>query len=351
LDGLAHRDSGNVAPLVPSIRFPLNFRATLPADIGRGPREAEALAAGERVVISRAGAVSGYTPDLGEEAWRIGIDGLASLIAIDDRLFVGTGTGKVLEVDAASGSEVGATTSAVAGSLGAVGSDVFIIRTPPGLTAIGRDGTVRWRRHESSDVSGLSPSGRVLLFGLGREHIECVDERTGETLWQFRPPGADLALLHDSAIVGEEVVAVFRNRGVYRLRLDDGAIVKHGQPPFLGPSLIMEHAVAFAQHDRLVEFDFIAMREAMTVTYHKQVPSRPPAGLCVARNAVVWTSDVGYVTGVTRTPGLTEKRFWEAATHDWGFLQPAVNPFVSGNYLYVQPHGHVALACFEMSPA
>jgi hypothetical protein len=113
----------------------------------------------------------------------------------------------------------------------------------------------------------------------------------------------------------------------------------------------MEHAVVFAQPDKLVEFDFVAMRELIPITYHSQVPTRPPAGLCVGRSATVWTSDVGYVTGVTRTPGMTEKRYWEAATHDWGFMQAGVNPFVAGNYLYVQPLGPVALACFEMAPA
>lgn len=45
---------------------------------------------------------------------------------------------------------------------------------------------------------------------------------------------------------------------------------------------------------------------------------------------------------------MTEKRFWEVATHDWGFMQAGVNPFVAGTYLYVQPLGPVALACFEM---
>ena len=347
MDGLSHRDSGNVAPLVPALRFPLRLRATLPADIGKGRRETEALAVGDRIVLSRVGAVSGYSLDLADEIWRLGMDALASLIAVDDRVFVGTGTGRVIELEAASGREIASTTSGVVGSLGAVGSDVFVIRTPPGLTAIGRDGVARWRRPESSDVAGLSGDGRVLVFGLGREHIEVVDEATGATIWQFKPP-AEVAQLHDCAIVGDEVIAVFRNRGVFRLRLDDGAIVKQGQTPVLGPSLIMEHAIVFAQQDKLVEFDFRAMRELITLTYHSHVPSRPPAGLCVARNATVWTSDVGYVTGVTRTPGMTEKRFWEVATHDWGFMQAGVNPFVAGNYLYVQPLGPVALACFEM---
>lgn len=351
MDGLTHRDSCNVAPLVQTLRFPLRLRGTLPADIGKGRREAEAVAVGDRLVISRPGAVSGYSLDLADEVWRLGLDGVASLISVDDRVFVGIGTGKVIEVDAVSGAEVYTTTSGVVGSLGAVSSEVFVIRTPPGLTAIGRDGVVRWRRQESSDVAGLSSDGKVLLFGLGREHIEVVGELSGETLWQFKPPSTELALLHDCAIVGDDVIAVFRNHAVYRLRLDDGTVVKHGRAPSLGPSLIMEHAVVFALPDKLVEFDVVAMRELLTVTYHSQVPTRPPAGLCVARNATVWTSDVGYVTGVTRTPGMTEKRFWEVATHDWGFMQASVNPFVAGNYLYVQPLGHVALACFEMSPA
>jgi hypothetical protein len=351
VDGLSHRDSGNVAPLVHTIRFPLRLRSTLPADIGKGRREAEAVAVGDRIVLSRAGAVSGYSLDLADEVWRLGMDALASLVSVEDRVFVGTGTGRVVELDAATGAEIASTTSGVVGSLGAVGAEIFVIRTPPGLTAIGRDGNVRWRRQESSDVAGLSADGKVLLFGLGREHIEVVDERSGATLWQFKPASAEIALLHDCAIVGDEVIAVFRNRGVYRLRLADGSIAKQGQTPVLGPSLILEHAVVFALPDKLVELDFGAMRPLLTVTYHAQIPTRPPTALCVGRSATVWTSDVGYVTGVTRTPGMTDKRFWEAATHDWGFMQAGVNPFVAGNYLYVQPLGPVALVCFEMAPA
>jgi PQQ-like domain len=351
VDGLTHRDNGNVAPLAGSIRFPLRLLATLPADIGRGPRESEAVLAGDHVVVSRFGGVSGYSPDLESEEWRLPVDGVGSLIAIGERVFVGNGTGQVLEVDAASGATVSATTSTVPGSLGSVGPDVYIIRTPPGLTGITRDGRIRWRRQESSDVAGMSPEGQVLLFGLGREHIECVDALTGETIWQFRPGGTDLALLHDCAIVGEDVIAIFRNRGVYRIRLADGTVLGNGQPPFLGQSLIMEHAAVFAQHDKLIEYDFVAMRPAVKVEYHQKVPNRPPCGLCVGRNAIVWTSDVGYVTGVTRMPGVTPNRFWEAATHSWGFMQAAVNPFVSGSYLYVQPQGSVALACFEMPEA
>jgi hypothetical protein len=345
---LTHRDNGNVAPLARSIRFPLRLLATLPADIGRGARESEAVVAGDHIVVSRFGGVSGHSLDLANERWQLPVDGVASLIAIGERVFIGNGVGQVLEVDAATGSTVSATQSTVPGSLGSVGPDVYIVRTPPGLTGIARDGTVRWRRQESSDVSGMSAEGQVLLFGLGREHIECVDAATGETIWEFRPDGVDLALLHDCAIVGQEVIAVFRNRGVYRLRLADGTVMKHGQPPFLGPSLVMEHAVVFAQHDKLIEYDFVDMRAAVAVEYHHQVPHRPPSALCVARNAIVWTSDVGYVTGVTRVPGMTAARFWETATRTWGFMQAAISPFVSGDYLYVQPQGSVALACFEM---
>jgi hypothetical protein len=351
VDGLTHRDPANVAPLARSIRFPLRLLTTLPADIGRGARESEAVLAGDRVVVSRFGGVSGYTADLQTEEWRVPIDGVASLIAIDARVFVGNGTGQILEVDAATGATVAATKSTVPGSLGAVGPDVYIVRTPPGLTGISRDGSIRWRRQESSDVSGMSAEGRVLLFGLGREHIDCVDASTGETIWQMRPGGTELALLHDCAIVGDEVIAIFRNRSVYRIRLADGTVVKHGQPPFLGQSLIMEHAAIFAEHDKLIEYDFVEMRPSVIVEFHPKVPTRPPAALCVGRNAIVWTSDVGYVTGVTRAPGMTAARFWEAATHSWGFMQAAVSPFVGGKYLYVQPQGSVALACFEMPEA
>jgi hypothetical protein len=350
LDGLTHRDSANVAPLADTIKFPLRQRGTLPTDIGRGQKSAEALFAGGHVVISRAGAVCGYSPDLETEAWRIGDEAVASLISRDDRVFIGSGNGRVIEVDAATGGELSATRGSVVGSLGAVGTDAYIFRTPPGLTGVARDGTVLWHTRESSDVSGVSPDGKVLLFGLGREHIEVVDERTGKRVWEFRPPVNELALLHDSAIVGEDVVAVFRNGVVYRLRLSDGKLLAHGKPPYLGQTLIMEHAVAIALHDRLCEFDFMTMKEASTVIYD-MVPSRPPDGLCVARNAIVWTSDVGYVTGVSRRPGLTASRFWEQPTHAWGFMQSGVNPFVGGRYLYVQPQGVVALAAFEMSEA
>jgi hypothetical protein len=348
VDGLTHRDSANVAPLADSIKFPLRQRGTLPTDIGRGQKSAEALFAGGHVVVSRAGAVCGYSPDLEREVWRLGEDAVASLISIDDRVFIGSGNGRVMEVDAATGAEISTTRGTVAGSLGAVGTDAYILRTPPGLTAVGRDGTVIWHTREASDVSGISADGKVLLFGLGREHVEVVDEKTGKPLWDFRPPVNELALLHDSAIVGDDVVAVFRNGVVYRLRLEDGKLLAQGKPLFIGPSLIMAHAVAFALHDRLSEFDFMTMREASTVIYD-MVPSRPPDGLCLARNAIIWTSDVGYVTGVSRRPGLTASRFWEQPTHAWGFMQAAVNPFVGGRFLYVQPQGVVALAAFEMA--
>jgi hypothetical protein len=348
LDGLTHRDSANVAPLADAIKFPLRQRGTLPTDIGRGQKSAEVVFAGGHIVISRAGAVCGYSPDLDREVWRIPDEAVASLISIGDHVFIGSGNGRVTEVDAATGAEIAATRGSVVGSLGAVGTDAYILRTPPGLTGVSRDGTVLWHTREASDVSGVSTDGKVLLFGLGREHIEVVDERTGKPVWEFRPPVNELALLHDSAIVGEHVVAVFRNGVVYRLRLSDGTLVAQGKPPYLGQTLIMEHAVAIALHDRLCEFDFMTMKEASTIIYD-MVPSRPPDGLCVSRNAIVWTSDVGYVTGVSRRPGLTASRFWEQPTHAWGFMQTGVNPFVGGRFLYVQPQGVVALACFEMA--
>ena len=158
----------------------------------------------------------------------------------------------------------------------------------------------------------------------------------------------ELALLHDSAIVGDDIVAVFRNGVVYRLRLADGKLLAQGKPLFLGQSLIMAHAVAFALHDWLLEFDFMTMREASTVIYD-MLPSRPPDGLCVARNAIVWTSDVGYVTGVSRRPGLTASRFWEQPTTPGASCRRPSIPSSAASSCTVQPQGVVALVCFEMT--
>ena len=173
MDGLTHRDCANVAPLADTIKFPLRQRGTLPTDIGRGQKSAEALFAGGHVVISRAGAVCGYSPDLDHEVWRIPTRPWR-------RSSPSTTT---CSSDPATGGSRKSTPRRAPRSRPRAARSSEPRRGrhrclhPPhaaGLTGVSRDGTALWHTREASDVSGVSTDGKVLLFGLGREHVEVV---------------------------------------------------------------------------------------------------------------------------------------------------------------------------------
>ncbi|MEZ5826328.1 MAG: PQQ-binding-like beta-propeller repeat protein [Geminicoccaceae bacterium] len=176
------------------------------ADIGSGSSSSARLLSSPVVAMGRVftvdaeGSISAFAATNGDLAWRMRPDGLddsdrlpgGGLAYADGRIFVGTGSGVVVAVDAGTGAEIWRR------------SLLAPIRTPPAV--------------------GSSAGGNLLLVTTSDNQLIALDPVVGDVLWQHAGLFEQAAILGGApaAIDGPMVVATYSSGEVFALSARDG---------------------------------------------------------------------------------------------------------------------------------
>ncbi len=192
---------------------------------------------------------------------------------------------------------------------------------------------------------------RYLIATESGLRLRCLDAVTGKLVWEFEPPGDELARkpldrgnrigtgFPSVAIAGDRVIVTTIEGKVHALSGETGELLAVETPPFRGPYLLTDTAVFFLQAFGLSEFDHREMREVERIEFRSEVEplyqgNRPTVNaFWLTEESVIWTTMHGALMAVSRRPGPgNRRRTW---MEDLGALMPiGVSPLGWGDYLY-----------------
>jgi len=218
--------------------------------------------------------------------------------------------------------------------------------------AIDRAGQVLWSHSCGPWLATSSGESILIAEDFGRR-LRCIGALTGSTTWVFDVPPRDgpgpqqhEIVIGDPgvAVVEREVVVTLRDGRVLVLDLEDGELLRTGEPPLFGNFVVTHDSMYFQQPFTLSQYDHRRMTEVSRLEYQKDVaplyrdqPATSNA-FCLSERAIIWTTMHGALMGISRELKEGRRAAWSDEIP--GSVMPfAVPPVIYGNYLYYSPMG------------